>query len=350
MLLLRLRRRDGNDILTKPPPPKRPVKPPFERVAVVVNERSPDSVVIARHYIARRRIPGRNVIRVSCAIGEKIGDEECAETILGPARAYLAHTRLDKEIDFLVTTRGVPLVTTRGDSVDGLLAVLGTMTRSPTANPYYNRTEAFSRRVYGIYLCTRLDGFTIPDAKALVDRSLRARAVKGPFLLDIDPRREKPGYKVMNDRMRAAAVKLRALRCDVRLDTSRRFVPEERRLMGYFSWGSNDARYDSAAFRGMRFLPGAIAETVVSTSGRTFRAPRTRGQSLIADLISGGVTGVKGYVTEPFVTAMAQPDILFPRYVEGRNLAEAFYAASPLLHWKDVIIGDPICAPFAAPK
>jgi hypothetical protein len=31
------------------------------------------------------------------------------------------------------------------------------------------------------------------------------------------------------------------------------------------------------------------------------------------------------------------------------NLAEAFYAASPVIRWKDVVIGDPLCRPYAMP-
>ena len=116
--------------------------------------------------------------------------------------------------------------------------------------------------------------------------------------------------------------------------------------MGYVSWGSNDAQFDSAAYHAVRFLPGALAETFVSTSARTF-GPVTGGQSRIVDLIAQGVTGVKGYVSEPFTLALANPDILFDRYVRGATLAESFYAASYMVLWKDLVIGDPLCAPYA---
>ena len=45
--------------------------------------------------------------------------------------------------------------------------------------------------------------------------------------------------------------------------------------------------------------------------------------------------------------AMAHADILFDRYTAGYNLAESFYMASQFIHWKDMVIGDPICAPYA---
>ena len=115
--------------------------------------------------------------------------------------------------------------------------------------------------------------------------------------------------------------------------------------MGYASWGSNDSAFDNEKYKGIKFLPGALCETFVSTSGRTFR-PTTGGQSLIADLVASGVTGVKGYVSEPYTFALAKPNILFDRYTSGRNLAESFYAASMVLKWKDIVIGDPLCSPY----
>ena len=90
-----------------------------------------------------------------------------------------------------------------------------------------------------------------------------------------------------------------------------------------------------------RWLPGALAETFVSTSARSFTLPPTYGQSLIADLIAEGLTGAKGYVYEPFLNAVAHPDILFDRYTRGFNLADSYYMASAFMSWMDVVVGDP---------
>jgi hypothetical protein len=86
----------------------------------------------------------------------------------------------------------------------------------------------------------------------------------------------------------------------------------------------------------------------VSTSGRTFADPKSPGQSLIADLVAQGVTGCKGYASEPGVMAMAHADILFDRYSAGFNLAESFYSATWLIRCKEIVIGDPICAPYGS--
>src|SRR4029079_19289107 len=68
--------------------------------------------------------------------------------------------------------------------------------------------------------------------------------------------------------------------------------------------------------------------------------------SLAGDLIHAGITGVAGHVAEPYLDATIRPDILFPAYVSGFNLAEAFYRAMPFLSWQTVVVGDPLCTPF----
>ncbi|MFQ6076682.1 MAG: hypothetical protein ACE5Z5_11200 [Candidatus Bathyarchaeia archaeon] len=65
---------------------------------------------------------------------------------------------------------------------------------------------------------------------------------------------------------------------------------------------------------------------------------------MIGDLIREGVTGIAGYVYEPYLDACVQPDILFPAYVSGYNLAESFYMATRYLNWQTVIVGDPLCS------
>ena len=51
---------------------------------------------------------------------------------------------------------------------------------------------------------------------------------------------------------------------------------------------------------------------------------------------------------EPYTVAIAQPQILWNRYTnlnaQGHpkyNMAESFFAASQMIGWKDVVIGDP---------
>ena len=142
------------------------------------------------------------------------------------------------------------------------------------------------------------------------------------------------------------------------LDMSKSVVATDGPVLGYYSWGSNDPANRLRHF-GLQFAPGAIAGMFVSTDGRTFTEPPAdwvpggtdqRGygsQSLAGDLIRDGVTGVSAHVTEPFLDATIRPQILFPAYLRGFTLAESYYLAMPFLSWQTIIVGDPLCAPFA---
>jgi hypothetical protein len=122
------------------------------------------------------------------------------------------------------------------------------------------------------------------------------------------------------------------------------FLTARSDVAGYVSWGSNDFHADEYcdhAIPGHRWSPAALAETYVSTSARTFCPPPSYGQSLVADLLEEGASGVKGYVYEPYVSSMADAAVLFDRYTGGSTLAESFFMASRYLSWMDVVVGDP---------
>lgn len=95
------------------------------------------------------------------------------------------------------------------------------------------------------------------------------------------------------------------------------------------------------------WLNGSIAETAVSTGGRSFTIGTTYGQSLVADLLEDGASGVKGYVYEPYLTAVGLPSVLMGAYASGYNLAESHAAANLQTSWMGVTVGDPKMAPYA---
>ncbi|MEK7651286.1 MAG: TIGR03790 family protein [Patescibacteria group bacterium] len=270
-----------------------------------------------------------------------------------------------QKINYIVTTKGVPLKVKRGDfdsdgepasaldserksaSVDSELALIFPQDSQYIGNPsslgsrYFMADGHFAKNKYDMYLVTRLDGYTVADVRALIDRA------KNPVLLSADKFvfDEDPTWALnLNAQMANAARSLQERGFNVVLDTTETFLANQQNVIGYASWGSNDRHATSSteyAKPKNTWVPGAIAETYVSTSGRTFNKPALYGQSLIADLIEEGITGAKGYVYESYSSAMADVSVLFDRYTKGYNLAESFYAASPFLSWMDVVIGDP---------
>jgi uncharacterized protein (TIGR03790 family) len=366
-------------------------------VLLIYNADSPISTAIAKDYAARRGVTKK--VAIHCADSavstaqETISLADYQREIAGPVAKFLAR---HKEINFLVLTKGVPIRIDGGEtgsrnehttgnlhpSVDSYLAAMDYPTIKGAVkinihgsgadgigwlNRYWNQDVPFSHAAFGGYLVTRLDGYTQADAEALVTRSLAAEKETiadvqgGKVLLDMQPRfkfnstdvagqplavtgpiRDESDWGSWNADMVKAADLLMTRKIPTEIDTTAVFVGERSNLLGYFSWGSNDARYSQSAYESLRFAPGSISDTAVSTSARTF-LPTTGGQSLITDLIAHGVTGVKGYTDEPLLQAIASPSVTMERYTSGFTLAESFYAASRFVGWEDVVIGDPLC-------
>ena len=349
-------------------------------VMVVINETSPESVRIGEYYAAKRSIPPENITRLRTAPTDELDRAAYEFFIERPISETLTRHATQDRIHYLVLTKGIPL-RVRGSgglegstaSVDSELAVLYRKLLGvpiPPAgripNPYYlgdrlpSEAQRFVHRTHDIFLVTRLDGYTVDDVIKLIDRGVAPRR-EGVFVLD--QRGVLIGNRVGDDWLSAAAERLKkdGLGARVQLEGSKAPATSAAPALGYYSWGSNDASFSSRRVD-VPFVPGALAGMFVSTDARTFKEPpaewnigrwgQTKGyfegspQSLTGDLIRAGVTGVSGHVSEPFLDGSARPQILFPAYIAGFNLAESFYLSIPYLSWQNVVIGDPLCAPF----
>jgi uncharacterized protein (TIGR03790 family) len=322
------------------------------RALVVENLGSPTSITIARYYMLKRHIPAVNLCPVNCTTDESCSTVVAESSLFTPIRKYISIHHLD--IDYIVLTKDIPIRFSSGPwtdcSIDSVMVELDDPLGVHSANPYFAATDRFTHSEYGIYLVTRLTGWTLSDCLRLIDNGLASLPGKGPIYLHPAPDKDVGGYAPMNEAIRVAWAELSEAGINVDLDQTANFHRTTQPLAGYFTWGSNDPNFDKALFKSLAFSPGAIAETVVSTSGRTFENPDAPGQSLVADLIHDGVSGCKGYVSEPYVDAMALPNLLFDRYTSGWNLADSFYASSRYACWKDIVIGDPFCCPYAKKK
>jgi uncharacterized protein (TIGR03790 family) len=332
----------------------------YDDVLVIINKNSPISDSIGTYFAQARNIPAINVARLPLPTAETI-DSIKFDTLRARVERYILNNNLQDKINYIVTTKGVPLRVNRGNtfhtqspsaSVESELSlILGPYSdyigqAGAVLSPYHGANTRFSRASYGFYLVTRLDGYTYQDVKAMIDKAAQPNEIpaEGTFVFDQDPDWT-PFLGTLNTNIVRAHEILTKRGFSSLLDSSHIYQTTRSNVIGYVSWGSNDhydELYTENAKPKNRWLPGAIAETYVSTSARSFRSPLTYGQSAIADLIAEGITGAKGYVYEPFASAMANVAILFDRYTAGYNLAESFAMASMKnLSWMDVVVGDP---------
>lgn len=336
------------------------------QVLVVVNRRSAVSRQIGDYYLHKRAIPEANLCTIDTAPEEQISRTVYDNQVEAPVGKFLKSHGLQEQILYIVLTSGVPLkVIGPGDayraeaaSVDSELTLLYQKMRGakialagPVANPFFKQRDTpFRHPLFPMYLVTRLDGYTMSDMKGLVDRALRARNT-GTFVIDLRGYDETPG----NSWLKTAAFLLPKDR--VIIDETPKVLAGIKNVIGYASWGSNDSDRKKRDLH-FQWSPGAIATEFVSTDARTFRPPPAdwelgtwtdknswyagAPQTLTADYVHDGVSGVSGQVYEPYLTYCPRPDYVLPAYHSGRTLAESFYMGLPGLSWMNVVIGDPL--------
>jgi len=340
---------------------------PPDSVLVVINQTSALSRQIGEYYAERRHIPSSNICRLSASANEEISRSDFDDQIARPIQNFLRGHNLTEKVLYIVTTAGVPLkvhgnlgLAAEAASVDSELTLLyfdlhGRAHPLPAgiANPFFGKINApFRHPDFPIYLVTRLAGFDFDDVKGIIDRALVARN-RGKFVIDLKGSDNTQG----NAWLLQAAGQLPRGR--VVLDASRTVLSHESDVIAAAAWGSNDPDRKERHL-GFHWLPGAIMTEYVSTNGRSFARPpdswnmgawgdakatfQGSPQSLTADYIHDGVTGASGHVYEPYLQFTPRPNLLLPAYFHGRNLAESYYLAIPVLSWMNIVIGDPLCS------
>jgi len=335
--------------------------PTGAQILLVGNRDSLESRQIVEYYRPRRSIPASNVCWLSVSTDEEISWSVYQSRIEGPVGDCLKKAGLQESVLYIVLTLGTPfkiggtngVMATRG-SVDSELALLYSKLKGvkferagTVRNPFFGVRDApFRHPQFPIYLVTRLAAYGAGDVKAMIDHALAARNT-GEFVIDAPNAVGGDG----NGWLRTASLLLPPSR--VKLDVSPRVLYGEKNVIGYASWGSNDANRRQRWLH-YQWLPGAIATDFVSTNARTFKAPpgewnissgksfADSEQSLSADFIHEGATGASGNVYEPYLSGCARPEYVLPAYFDGRNLAESFYMGLPFLSWMGVILGDPL--------
>ena len=337
----------------------------YSDVLVLINNNSQMSKDIGEYFARARGIPTEQVAYLDVPAATWI-DRDQYEVVKSAVKRYMIDHQLVNRINYLVTTKGFPMTVYNstsgfmyGSCVDEELALIFGSLESQTGNyfavenPYYGARGYFKHGDYPMYIVNRLTGYNWSDIKDLIDRANSTYGNRGLFVLDTQPWKgfEPSGYGIgnvwlrdANDILTERAQHVNGI--DILYEDTPWYSVGQQDVIGYASWGSNDGNASDYAKPHNTWVNGSIAETYVSTSGRSFDWPPSYGQSLIADILREGATGAKGYVQEPFLSAIAHPDILFERYTSGFNLAESYRMASVMLGWMGVVVGDPKASAF----
>jgi hypothetical protein len=359
-----------------------------ENVFLVVNARSWSSLTVANHFIRLRKIPFANVLYVDWPYdNEQIDAETMRAKLLGPIIEEIGRRNIADHIDYVVYSTDFPWAVdlsseTKGLGMSQYLTPVASLNGATylyqkfltrqleflmlDANKYFRplsktgppESQAF-RSWYGWgkdgklleaggerFLLSMMLGVTSGRGSS-TDEVVRylTRSVGADFT-----RPNGTIYYARNDDVRSTTrqdlfpAAVAALeRLDVKAAIVQGKTPQHKAdVMGamlgtdQFSW--REAHCD------MR--PGAICEHLTSTGGVMSEGA---GQTPLTEWLANGAAGTSGAVTEPFAIPHKFPNaFLHLHYARGCSLAEAFYQ-SVYGPYQLLIVGDPLCRPWADP-
>ena len=369
-----------------------------ENVFLLVNSESQDSMTVANHYIALRKIPPGNIHYMSYKGSRVVTSGKIfRDQILLPALAEIDRRGLSEQIDYFVYSTDFPWridftasfpkekfppqVAPRG-ALTGLTYLYAFVKEerkevvSPLTNWYCMESlhgitisRAFrssyrwaqgGRRTgaQGLpYMISSMLGVTDQRGNSVEEivRCLRTAKLadgtkpKGTvYYMKHGGPRSTPRHKFFP----AAATELRNLGVAAKVIDGE--FPTHKTGIAGLTCG---IAYNNLGASGCRFLPGAFCDNLTSYGG-LFTFPKSlinkkTGkkiviQTTIADFIRHGATAANGTVYEPYNIRQKFPlPSVHVHYANGCSLGESFYqsVSGP---YQQLLVGDPLCQPWAS--
>ncbi len=355
-----------------------------DSVAVLASADVAESTALADSYAAARDIPARQVCKIAgMPQTDDVSLADYQTKILAPFEACLTNAGVHDRIEAVLITRGVPLRVvvpiSSGTTNISLAAALATW-ESTTASgdggttsllgqdpgqivscgsPCYaaqwgNPLQTLSKPFHAGYtvnsggviwkplLVTMLNGRSQAYAQMLIDSATQAEKNGGAtgtfmFMDGADSARN-----ILDGDFPSIVSQLKAL------GFTAQEVPFNSNLTGQtlasFFVGTASL---GTTIEGNTYLPGSLVDNLTSFGAvpQNFLATGET-QVSISRWVEKGVAGAHGTVDEPLNNVF--PDrLMILDYVKGAPLAEVYFRWLPYQYWKNLVLGDPMLAPYA---
>ena len=330
-------------------------------VAVIINDNSQVSMDIGNYFQQKRNIPSLNMIHISCSTAEEIDSAEF-ESIRQQIEAYLNANGLVDSINYIVTTKGVPLKVNRpgspdpshpdlhSSSVDSELTLILSSAANLIAlnsfaiNPYFEADSDFNRSDFGIYLVTRLTGYDVQDVYDMIDRSgpnTGVNQISSQFVFDIAFYTNQMLIDIYSYTALEVVDSLNTKNWLTTFDSSYNMLTNQPNVAGYFAIIGSVPVYQT----GNSWTEGSIAYLGNDFASTTFDPNHSYSNTaFLADLIAEGATGGVGTAYYSYLSNVTNGNHIFRYYSDTSaefNLAESIYANINGLSTWWIVVGDP---------
>ncbi len=354
-------------------------------VVVVAHADRPESLALARRYAEARAIPDAQLCALSLGDADPLPLDAYRSRLEAPLLDCLGAAA--DRIEAAVLIRGVPrrveipsasgplpvstaaaLATWRSTLVDDGRPLLGEpparlaqcaggqpcwqgVWRNPLldARPF---SAGWSRRAQGVdwrpLIVTAIDARSAVEAARLIASATTAEAVgrvDGPWILmsGADPARGSLDRSLPGviDQLVARGLDARPAPFDAELADDAFGAPLAAFVTGTAGIGRS--------IEGQRFAPGAVVDNLTSFGAVPANFDPDPGRELqvsIARWVARGVAGVHGTTDEPLADSFPDRRFLVD-YADGAALGEAYARRLPYAYWRNLVLGDPLAAPWA---
>jgi uncharacterized protein (TIGR03790 family) len=304
-------------------------------LALVVNDADPVSVELAGHYAMARGIPAGQVVHVAFAPGRAALDVDEFRRIKAlvdgavpdHVQAYALAWTQPYRVGCMSITAAFAFGFDPAHCADGC--------RLTRPSPYFDSESAAPFRDLGMRPTMLLAAFNLAEAKALVDRGVRADGQwpegKAYLLRTSDAQRNVRAAQYESaHKLLGAAYRIEQVDADS--------IEGRADVMFYFTGLARVPHVETN-----RFLDGAIADHLTSAGGVLLGS----GQTSVLEWIHAGATGSYGTALEPCNFAQKFPavPVVMGRYLAGETLIEAYWK-SVRMPGQGVFVGEPLARPF----
>ncbi len=352
-----------------------------DTVAVIANRNVAESVMLAQRYADARNVPARQVCTVDVPDVDTITLADFRMRVFDPLQTCLRAAGVLDRVEAVVIARGLPLRVTipegTGIRTVGFAAALFAWRSTMAADmslfigqlPGADVMCGGGSRCYaarwrnpflaGVFepgwessgqgvvwrpaLVTMLHGRTYADAARLITSAIdgeRMGGARGEFMFMNGADAARGVLDAQTPRvitaLQASGI---AMATRVPFDTNL----TGHRLAAFFTGTASLGM----AIEGNTFAPGAIVDNLTSFGAVPDNFLATgESQVSIARWVSMGVAGAHGTVAEPLNNCFPNRDLIVD-YVNGSTLSESYFRNMPFAYWLNLVLGDPMAAPYA---
>lgn len=328
-------------------------------VIVVVNQKSTNSIQLGNDYCEARGVPPQNVFRMTGWTGGAINwsRTDFQNRLLNPLLAMLAGRGLTNQAEFVLLSMDIPYRVVDGASQNSTTSALFYGSKTNTASPvpgyptcslpdYSSNSYAFSELPFreappdtaptNSFLAMMLTDTNLAGAELILNRGVAGDSsfpTQTVVLAKTSDTARNVRYVKFDNAILDSRV--RGDNSLIRLDTSSTSFTN---LLGLLTGLATLSLPVNA------FVAGAVGDSLTSYGGDILE---NGSQTSLLAFLNAGAAGSYGTVVEPCNYLEKFPDPMDYFYQSrGFSVAEAYYQSVRNPH-QGLLVGEPLCAPFA---